>query len=248
MADLSANLICLATGVALLACTVRGITGFGAGVVMMPILTLFMDLKLLVVAGCVTAIANGLTLARSAWPHVDWRSIAWMFAANFAGLALGTYILLSLSVHVLKMCFGAVTCLFALQMAWRERSADLPVPDPWPQWLAPVAGLLGGVTAGVFSVGAPPIVLYLAHRLRAKETLRATLIILFLMGDLVRGAGYVATSLVTKQVVVISCFLVPAALIGGHLGARVQDRMNVRGFRLSVAGLLLVSGALLVIR
>jgi hypothetical protein len=32
------------------------------------------------------------------------------------------------------------------------------------------------------------------------------------------------------------------------LGARVQDRMNVRGFRLSVAGLLLVSGALLVIR
>ncbi|MBM4045754.1 MAG: sulfite exporter TauE/SafE family protein [Planctomycetes bacterium] len=245
---LSASLIGLATGVALLACTVRGITGFGGGIVMMPVLTLFMDLKLVVVAGCAMMVANGLSLARSAWPHVDWRSILWLFPSNLVGLAVGTHLLVSVSAQRLRACFGALVCVFALQMVWQEWNGARGEPKPWPQWLGPIAGLVGGVTAGVFGVGAPPIVIYLAHRLSAKEALRATFIILFLMGDVVRAAGYVAAYLVTKPVVVLACFLVPAAFLGGYVGTRLQERMNARAFRLAVAALLVALGVALLVR
>ena len=52
----------LAFVVTLVAYLVKGFTGFGAGVVLVPVLLLVMDLKLVVFAACVCAVAHGAAL------------------------------------------------------------------------------------------------------------------------------------------------------------------------------------------
>ena len=244
--DLSILEALLAFVVTFVAYLVKGFTGFGAGVVMVPVLLLVMDLKLVVFAACVCAVANGIALSIHSWRHVAWRAIAGVLAGLVVGLVVGVEILATLSGHALKMWFGVLVCVFAVKMLWQELRVRQDDWEPWPAWLGPFYGSLGGIIMGVYGGGGPAIVVYLVHRLRGKNVFRASCIVLFFIGDVLRLGGYVWERMMTREALILSCITVPAALVGGYLGTKVQDRVEASTFRLLVAGLLLAIGALLV--
>lgn len=243
--ELSLYYICVGFFVTLIAYVVKGFTGFGSGIVMVSVLALMMDLKVVVFAACVCAVVNGAALAAHAWRDVAWRPIAGVFIGLVMGLVVGVRILATLSGHSLKMCFGALVCVFAVRMFWRQLRSREQDFRPWPEWVGPISGAVGGIILGVYGGGGPAMVVYLAHQLRRKEVLRGSLIVLFFVGDVLRLGGYVFEDMATRQSLALSCVTLPAALLGGYLGTRVQGRVNAATFRLFVAGLLLVTGALL---
>jgi len=244
--DLSILEALLAFVVTLVAYLVKGFTGFGAGVVLVPVLLLVMDLKLVVFAACVCAVANGAALSVHSWRHVAWRAIAGVLVGLVVGQHVGVKILTTLSGHALKMWFGVLICVFAVKILWQERRVHQDEWKPWPAWLGPFYGAIGGVIMGVYGGGGPAMVVYLVHRLRDKNIFRASCIVLFFIGDVLRLGDYVRERMMTREALILSCITVPAALVGGYLGTKVQDRVEAATFRLLVAGLLLVIGALLV--
>jgi len=245
--ELSTLHIVLAVVVTVVAYSVKGFTGFGSGVVMVPVLTLFMPLKLVVFAACACAVANGAALAVRAWSDVDWRAIGAVFVACVLGQFVGTRMLVSLRGEHLKVAFGALVCFFAVRMLWQETRVQPEELRPWPAWVAWLSGLVGGIILGLYGCGGPAMVVYLAHRLRAKHVLRSSLIVLFFLGDVIRFGGYVAAKIMTPEGLWLSVFVVPAAIGGGYLGTVLQHRVNARTFRLVVASLLLGIGALMVL-
>lgn len=244
--ELSLYYVCAAFFVALIAYVVKGFTGFGAGIVMVPILALALDLKVVVFAACVCAVANGAALAAQTWRHVAWRPIAGVFIGLVIGLVVGVRLLATLSGHSLKMCFGVLVCFFAVRMLWQQLRSREPDFRPWPEWVGPVSGAVGGIIMGVYGGGGPAMVVYLAHQLRRKEVLRGSLIVLFFVGDVLRLGGYVFEDMATRQSLTLSCVTLPAAMLGGYVGTVVQGRVNAATFRLLLAGLLMVTGVLLV--
>jgi len=55
--------------------TLRGFTGFGLAVALVPLLALVMTPQQAVPIVLVLQVAAGLQSLRSDWPHIDWRSI-----------------------------------------------------------------------------------------------------------------------------------------------------------------------------
>ena len=233
--------------IALLAMLVRGVTGFGAALVMSPLLLLFFDVHTAVVASAAVQIVTGFGIAWHARRAIDRAYLKVLLPAGVIGIIVGTLLLVTVDSDLLKRFLGIVTVLFALRSMW-SLAALRGAPGQWPRWTGYIAGSLSGLLGSMFGTTGPPVVIYLENQALAKAATRATLLTYFLAVDSTRMAGYVFSNLVTQPVVMLGLVMLPTAILGGFLGTRLHLHISERAFRWGVAGLLFVTGALLSIK
>lgn len=229
-----------------LAFFVQGFAGFGAALVMTPLLALLVDLRVAVVAAAIVQVPVGVWLTAGARAAVDRPALVGLVPASALGLGLGTLALATLDVGWLARLCGALTALFALDVLWRALGRR--ETRRWPAWAALPAGLAGGVLGGLFGTSGPPVVAFLERQLARGAALRATLLAYFLVINLMRLAGYGAASLYSGQVAAVAAVMLPAAAVGAWAGATLQRRAAEGPFRLAVAGVLLLTGLALAAR
>jgi uncharacterized membrane protein YfcA len=230
----------LAALVALLAFFVQGFTGFGAALILAPLLLIFLDLHTAIVASALVQVPVGMVLAYQARHAIDRGAIRRLLPYSLIGLAAGAAALASLNVDWLRQLCGVLTALFALDVlrrAWRNIT-----PRPWPGWAVAPAGLASGLLGGLFGTSGPPVIAYLESLMPRGAGLRATLIAYFLVINCLRIVGYGAGSLLTGAAGLTAAAMLPTAALGAWAGAALQRRAGERGFRLAVAAVLLLTG------
>jgi hypothetical protein len=233
-------------GVATLAFFVQGYTGFGAALVMTPLLALLIDLRVGVVAAALVQVPVGMWLTMGARRGVDRPALVSLVPASAVGLILGTLSLATLDVTWLARLCGALTAVFALDVL--RRAVNRRAVRPWPTWAALPAGLAGGLLGGLFGTSGPPIVAYLERQLTRGSALRATLLAYFLAINLMRLIGYGAASLYSDKVLLAAAAMLPGASLGAWAGATFQRRTTEGPFRLTIAVVLLLTGVALAVR
>lgn len=230
----------LAALVALLAFFVQGFTGFGAALILAPLLLIFLDLHTAIVASALVQVPVGMVLAYQARHAIDRGAIRRLLPYSLIGLAVGAAALASLNVDWLRQLCGVLTALFALDVlrrAWRNIT-----PRPWPAWSVIPAGLTSGLLGGVFGTSGPPVVAYLESSMPRGAAMRATLIAYFLVLNCLRVVGYSMGGLLSGPVALTAAAMLPAAALGAWAGSALQQRAGERLFRLAVAAVLLVTG------
>jgi uncharacterized protein len=233
--------------IALLAMLVRGVTGFGAALIMSPLLLLIFYVHMWVVASAAIQIVTGFGIAWHSRHAIDRAYLLELLPGGIIGIIAGTLVLVSADSNALKRLLGVVTILFAVRSV-RALGASGVMPDRWPRWTGFLAGALSGFLGSSFGTTGPPIVIYLDNQALAKSAMRATMLSYFFAVDSTRMAGYILSGLLTRDVVVLGLVMLPTAIVGGWLGTRVHLHISERTFRLGVAGLLFVTGALLVVK
>ncbi len=232
--------IAYAIAVLLLAYFVRGISGFGSGLIAVPLLALRFPLPevvpfMLIADFSASGLVGGLTFRQ-----VDWREIRRLIPASVVGVVIGTHLLISLPTTLLLSILGVFVLAFALRSLLLGNTGFVPASRHWA-W---PAALSGGAVSGLFGTGGPPYVIYLSHRIQDKRVLRATLSALFFLEGLLRIVTFlIAGLLLGHEIWCNLLFAAPLILIalyvGGHVHARLTDRQMLRG----VSFLLLCSGA-----
>lgn len=236
----------IAALVALLAFFVQGFTGFGASLVLAPLLLFVLDLHTAVVASALVQVPIGVWLTWNARTAIDRPALSLLLPASIIGLVAGTLALATLETEWLRRMCGVLTALFALDVlrrAWFGVQAR-----PWPNWAGVSSGLVGGVLGGLFGTSGPPVVAFLETRLARGAALRGTLLAYFLGVNSLRIIGYAAVALFSGAIVYTALAMLPAAALGAWAGASLQQRAGERGFRLIVAGVLLATGVALALR
>lgn len=229
--------------VALLAFFVQGFAGFGAALIMTPLLLLLVDLQTAVVAGALAQVPVGIWLTSRCWRAIDVPLLRLLLPISLLGIVAGSFGLARLDLQLLQQVFGVLTVIFALRillLAGRKLARR-----PWPRFAGYLAGATGGLLGGLFGTSGPPVVVYLENQLQQAATIRATLLAYFLILNLVRLATYGGAGLFDSQNLLAGLVMLPAALLGGTLGARLQGRAPVHIFRLIVGAILLVTGVML---
>ncbi len=132
-----------------------------------------------------------------------------------------------------------------------SKDADSPASPPRtaaPRW--PERALLvgAGVAHGLFATGGPLAVAALARLMPTKAAMRATLAVLWLSLNLLVATRLVVRGDLDGDTLLGSAMLVPALLVGLVLGEHVHGLASERTFRRLVAGLLLLSAALVLAR
>ncbi len=226
--------------VLLLAYFVRGISGFGSGLIAVPLLALRFPLPqvvpfMLIADFTASALIGGLN-----FQHVDRAEILRLIPTALAGVILGTTLLVSLPASVLLTVLGLFILAFALRSLLVRPRFFSPAS---PYWAYPAA-LIGGSVGALFGTGGPPYVIYLSHRIPEKSALRATLSGLFFMDGALRIATFlIAGLLADPQIWIHAALALPIILAALFGGSHVHTRMSNLQIQRMVAWLLLASAA-----
>jgi uncharacterized protein len=161
------------------------------------------------------------------------------------GLLLGMW-LFRFQPRWLLVVLGVVVfalALYELVKTWRQQP-----PPQLPQWAGRLVLFAAGVSHGLFGVSGPPVVLVVGHHIADKQVFRATLSALWGVLCVVLVVGYALEGTLTTASMTTSLSLVPPLAVAYWLGDKLHHRVPQHQFRLAICGLLLLAGAMLVVR
>jgi uncharacterized membrane protein YfcA len=229
--------IAAAAIILLTAYVIRGITGFGSGLISVPLLALFLPLQFVVPLILLLDFTASLVIGGLHFKRVEWNEIGVLIPFGIVGVILGTTLLVKLPAEPMLLALAAFVFAFAVRSLLNIHG-DRPASRLW----AVPASLTGGTVGALFGTGGPPYVIYLTHRIRDKSDLRATFSALFFFEGVTRIASFlVAGLLLTAKVWLAYLIALPLVLGALYLGGRVHVGLSQVQMTRLVGGLLLVS-------
>ena len=161
----------------------QGLTGFGFGLIAMPLLLLMMDLKTAAGLTVILNVAACLLTFASTSKHYTFGQGMGLTIGACVGVPVGIFALVRLDSILLLRLLGAVMILFSaneLLLAGSQRSFRLSPRLGFP------LGLVSGGLTGAFGMGGPPVVAYTYSQPWGKEEIVAVLQVVFLLSTLLR--------------------------------------------------------------
>lgn len=241
--QIAAGPVASAAAILLTAYFIRGITGFGSGLIAVPLLALLLPLKFVVPVILLLDFTASMVMGGFNLKRVQWGEIGVLIPLGIAGVVIGTSLLVRLPAAPMLAALAVFVLIFAVRSLFNIRG-DKPISRGW----AVPAALTGGTVGALFGTGGPPYVIYLTHRIHDKSTLRATFSALFFSDGLARIVSFlVAGLLMSAKVWVAYLAALPLMLGALYLGGRVHVGLSHAQMTRLVGVLLLgSSGSLLV--
>lgn len=213
-AVLSEQRLISAMAIAAVAGLVRGFSGFGGAMIYMPLVAAVYDPRIAAVTILVVDFACSSPFTIPEMRRCNWREVVPISIAMAAGVPLGTWALLTLDPVVLRWCISVVvlSLLPPLAFGWRYHKQ--------PKWPVTVGvGLFSGISAGAVQIAGPPVILYWLSRVGSSVTIRANIMVFFLICGVVLVAYYAYQGLFTPQAQALSLLLGIFYLGGVALGS-----------------------------
>lgn len=214
----------------------QGITGFGSGLVAVPLLSLLLPLTLITPMLSLINVALAAYLAWLLRHYVSIRRWAPLFFAGIAGTLVGNYALMHLPLTTLQMGMAAFVISAGL-LFWF--GVQLRLSSQPPQQAA--VGLLSGFANGALTLGGPPVVLFLTANRLGRSEFRATLAMFFLALGLTNVISFGLQGRYAEVDTIALLVLIVGALTGAYGGHRLSGKLSEANFRRLT--LLLVIGA-----
>ncbi|TDY00553.1 sulfite exporter TauE/SafE family protein [Thiohalophilus thiocyanatoxydans] len=232
----------LTTGAILLAAYIfRGITGFGSGLIAIPLLALFMPLTFVVPYISFVDVAASLVHGWRHRRHTAWREVLTVLPFTILGVALALYLLKNLDRSTLSNALGGFVLLFALYSLIGPTLNRHQCSARW----SVAAGSLGGIVGTLFGTGGPLYVIYYQLRGLSKNTFRSTIATVFLIEGGIRLVGYAAAGLYHLEILFWITASLPLMAIGLYIGGHIHTSITQRQFQHAIGILLIISGVAL---
>ena len=217
---------------------IRGITGFGSGLIAIPLLAHFLPLTFVVPLLLVLDLIASIVLSRHMRMQVRWDEIRSLLPTTIVGVLIGAFLLVNLPREPLLVGLALFVIFFGLRYLLNVHGEK-----PISHWWSIPTGLSGGLISAMFGTGGPPYVVYLSHRLHNKTQLRGTLSGLFMLEGSLRVITFLFMGLLLQPEIFISLLLaLPLMAFGLYLGNKVHLGITHRQQLAIIGVLLLVSG------
>lgn len=223
---------------------IRGITGFGSGLISVPLLALLLPLKFVVPLILLLDFTASIVIGGFNFKRVQWSEIGILIPFGIVGVVLGTGLLVNLPPAPMLIALSGFVFIFAVRSVFNIRG-----DKPASRWWAVPASLTGGTVGALFGTGGPPYVIYLTHRVHDKSDLRATFSALFFTEGMTRIVSFLVAGLLMTAKVWITYFAALPLVLGAlYLGGRVHLGLSQPQMARLVGVLLLVSSVSLLFK
>ena len=222
---------------ALVGSTVGGVAGFGAGVILLPVLALVLGVRAAIVTLTVTMLLGNIS--RIWWSRADihWPIVRRYLLGAVPGTALGVVLFAGASSAGLSVIIGAfLLAAVPLRRLLLTRHFRVRLSH-----FGPLGAVTGVISALVVTTGPMITPFFLAYGLR-RGAFIATEASCALAMHLVRGAGFAKLALVTRETALLGLTLGVTMFVGSWLGRRIVDRLSDRAFLNAIEALLVLMG------
>jgi uncharacterized membrane protein YfcA len=229
----------LALVIVFFAAAMAGLAGFGFSIVSVPVLLLLYDPSTALALNKILTIGTTWIILVGNVHHISWRHLRRLIPFALVGLPGGIWVLKAVDADTIRLIVGITVLGFALLLL-----SGLIRHIPERPWMAPITGLVSGVSSTSTGMSGPPLVLFFTVIAIPVEVFRATSVTYFLLLDLVGFPALISQGIVSRNDVLLSLWLAPAALAGRWAGSWLVPFVSPIGFRRVVLGLLLLTGSI----
>jgi len=239
---LTINELVLCIVILFVAYVIKGLSGFGSGLVAIPLLAFFLPLPFIVPVLALLSYTGTVYQSVTYRRDVVWRDLWPLLPFSLAGITIALWLLVNADVTVLTFMLGVFIFCYAVYSLLPH---DIKSGSRF--WAVP-AGAFAGLIGALFGTGGPFYVLYLKMRKVTKQQFRATITMIFLVDGGIRIFGYFYSDLFTIKMLVLALLLLPVLMLAMYVGQHIHIKINDRRFNQVVSTLLLMSGLSLAIK
>lgn len=215
----------------------RGFVGFGAALIIVPVLGLVFGPRTGVAITSLIGLPAVFQLLPEAVRRAERPVVLPVCAAIFAATPLGSLILVALDPKIMQIVISAlvVAMVAFLARGWRlERKPGLPTLTG--------AGIAGGLVQGIGGIGGPPVVAVALARPGPPEQQRGNVLALMTAINLASLVPLAWLGLYTAQAVAAGLLLFPIYSLATAIGSRYFARGGSRHYRNAALATLLAVG------
>ncbi|MDH5392645.1 MAG: sulfite exporter TauE/SafE family protein [Gammaproteobacteria bacterium] len=225
--------------VLLLAYVIKGVAGFGSGLLAVPLLTLVAPLTVVVPLLGLISYTGTLIQAYQCRQEVVWSDCLKVLPFSVLGVSCAIWLFQQLDLYWLNKALAVFVMAYAL-ISLRAQSAAVKNH----LWAIP-AGFLAGLVGALFGTGGPFYVAYLKLRQLDKVAFRATIVFIFLFDGAIRIGAYSISGFYPPDVLIIAIAGLPVLLLGLYIGHRIHLNISKQRFHQVISLILLLSGMVL---
>ncbi|WP_432454859.1 MULTISPECIES: sulfite exporter TauE/SafE family protein [unclassified Agarivorans] len=212
--------------VVMLAAFVRGFTGFGFAAIAIIGMNLFFTPQQSVPVILSLDLLCSLSLWSQARRQADYSSLKKLMFGSLLGIPLGLGLLILLPAELLKLSICVFILLFSLFLACNIRFPHMDKP-----LTAVLFGFLSGAGTASASVGGPMVVCYMLSSPLKPQTQRATMILFFIVSELLSVLGLIVSGVFNWQVLSHIGILLLPTMLAVKIGQTAFNRWPPRSFK-----------------
>jgi uncharacterized membrane protein YfcA len=239
--------IAFAAVVVFTAFVVRGMSGFGAGLIATPLLAFMLPMHVIVPVSGLLVFVLFVFLTIRDRNAVIWRELRLLALPTVIGVVCGLFLFRSLDNSLLLFMLGGFLVAYAVYMLvvhW----FGLPELRCSEKWAAP-AGFAGAFIDTLFGGGGGTlVVIYMHARGIGKMQFRATVAVLWFIEMIARISGYTLAGYYTASTLLLVAVLLPMVWAGTWVGEHISNRISQETFSRILAVMLLLSGVSLLLK
>lgn len=234
--------VCLILLVGIAAGLLRGFTGFGSALLIVPALSLTLGPTSAVAIGTLLEGLASLLLVPAALKVADRRLMLFMSPAAAVAVPLGHTLLVYLDPTISNLAISGIVTVMAVLVF---SGCGPPFPRDVRGHIG--AGLFSGFLTGFGGVGGPPLVLYILTLDGVSAVKRASIIVVSALALIVAFASLAFHGLLTSGALTGATVLAPAFFLSIVIGARLFHIAGERFFQgVAISALLLAAIGLFV--
>ena len=204
---------------------VKGFSGFGPALIIVPFFAILYDPTSALVIAALFDFFAGLILVYTVRKDIKWSFVLSIFIVLGVGVVAGSLLLDQISVEVLKKLIGAILLVFSLLILFQS-NGDLVKDKQKYKFLKYPSAFMGGFLGGLVSMSGPPIIIYM-KMMYEKSFFRTQLIAIFVLGTgwryLLFIYHHVPMNIPLQSLVIYFFCLLTGLWLGTHLHVRVNE-------------------------
>ena len=204
----------------------RGFTGFGFALAVVPTLSVILPPVEVVPAVAAIGIPAGLLLIGKIGRAADWRSTGHLTIGAIFGLPPGVWALSTLPSNVMRAIIGAIV-LVSVFLLWRGFRFRRTPATPARMGMGFLSGLINGAT----TMGGPPVIIYYLAMPGDVAIGRASILAYFFFLSIATTASTWVAGLLTERAIAWMLLMLPCFFLGSWLGDRGFDKSGAETYR-----------------
>lgn len=224
----------------ILAYFLKGFSGFGPALILVPALTILYDPQTAISASALLDLIAGVLLLFTVYKELDYKFIAIVSLFLFIGAGAGVYLIPYFSIDTLKLFIGFGLLIFILIFLFQGRQSD---PNWKPEFRKNIyripAAFFAGLSGGLIGMSGPILIIYMKVTY-PKSYFRAQLIAVFALSAAWRFILYQVNNINYNFELPALVIMAIVLLIGLWIGQTIQTNVREITFNRVIAIFLLI--------